>query len=152
MAKPRFFCDAMLQKLARYLRVAGYSTMFATSDLSDEQVLELARKSERILLTADKPFFARARHHVPALLLNPRSLSAQLKQLRQAFKISLKLGALPTRCPVCDGKLKKVSKKSLAGKVWPRVLKEQKVFWKCENCGHVYWKGSHWKGLKKTLR
>jgi hypothetical protein len=49
----RFVLDAHLGKLARYLRMLGFDCRYRT-DFDDEELIEIAAREERILLTRDK--------------------------------------------------------------------------------------------------
>ena len=61
----KFLVDAMLGKLARFLRIFGYDTLFANDlikefdidPIPDKQLLAFAKKSNRIIITKDYPFF-----------------------------------------------------------------------------------------------
>jgi len=51
---PRFLCDVMLARLARYLRAAGLDTTLAVESATDAQILHEAIDQGRWLLTADR--------------------------------------------------------------------------------------------------
>src|SRR5437764_15057315 len=51
---PSFLCDEMLGRLARYLRAAGYDTALASGGAADREVVALARREHRCLLTCDR--------------------------------------------------------------------------------------------------
>ena len=51
---PRFLCDVMLARLARYLRAAGLDTTLAVESATDAQILRIAIDEGRWLLTADR--------------------------------------------------------------------------------------------------
>ena len=53
MNTPRFAADAMLGRLARWLRVLGYDTSYDTT-LADPVLVRLAGEEARILLTRDR--------------------------------------------------------------------------------------------------
>ena len=52
----KLFCDEMLIKLGRWLRVAGYDTRIARQGMSDRQIMQLAREENRCLITRDSNF------------------------------------------------------------------------------------------------
>ncbi|MGC8936370.1 MAG: DUF5615 family PIN-like protein, partial [Candidatus Methanomethylicaceae archaeon] len=55
----RFVADAMLGRLARWLRLLGYDTAYDQT-LDDEKLIEIAKRENRILLTRDGKLFKRA--------------------------------------------------------------------------------------------
>ena len=55
----RFLADAMLGKLAKYLRICGFDTAYRT--VNDEDPVQWARKEGRILLTRNRNFFYKSR-------------------------------------------------------------------------------------------
>jgi uncharacterized protein with PIN domain len=63
----RVLCDAMLGKLARYLRMCGYDTAYALDRgiEADAAIGELARREGRTLLTRDADLAARTTEDVP---------------------------------------------------------------------------------------
>mgnify|MGYP006307509817 CR=1 FL=1 len=56
-----------------------------------------------------------------------------------------------TRCPVCNGMLDLVDKETVEDEVPEKVLKENDRFWKCTDCGKVYWPGGHWEKIIETF-
>ncbi len=53
-----FFADAMLGSIARKLRIFGFDTIYIR-DIKDEEVLGIASKLDRVILTCDKELFKR---------------------------------------------------------------------------------------------
>jgi hypothetical protein len=60
----RFLCDEMLGRLARLLRAAGYDTYLAAKAEPDDELIRLARREGRILVTRDKRLAAAAEESV----------------------------------------------------------------------------------------
>lgn len=129
----RFLADAMLGRLGRWLRLLGYDTAIATDILSDEEVLEKAKKEKRFLLTRDKDLFRRSKGVVKAHYLKSKGVRNELKEVVKALKLKVKFPE-KTRCSICNGKLKKRSD-----------------FWICSKCSQTYWEGSHWKRIKTAI-
>ena len=48
-------------------------------------------------------------------------------------------------------KLRATSKEELLGELEKNTLTYYEKFWKCPNCGQIYWQGAHWKQIIKTL-
>ena len=49
----KFLCDRMLIKLGKWLRAAGYDTWFISEKVDDIQMLNIAVREKRVLLTCD---------------------------------------------------------------------------------------------------
>jgi uncharacterized protein with PIN domain len=47
--------------------------------------------------------------------------------------------------------LKAVPKEQLSGELEKNTFIYYDKFWKCTNCGQVYWQGAHWKQISNTL-
>ena len=52
-AELRFIADVHLGRLAKYLRMCGFDTLFQ-QDYDDREIIELSAKEGRIILTRDK--------------------------------------------------------------------------------------------------
>lgn len=150
----------MLGKLARWLRIIGYDTLYEPA-LDDASILELARKNDRLLITRDAELYRRAaRENVPVVLVHTQLLQQELKELSTALGACKALGAqasksdctdfeIPapgSRCPVCNGLLVRAERSEAAVN-----LSESALVWRCPSCGKVYWHGSHWRGINMTL-
>jgi len=48
---------------------------------------------------------------------------------------------------MCNGLLELAGKGEIEGKIPATVLKVQSEFWRCVNCGKIYWQGKHWKTI-----
>ena len=143
----KFVADRMLGRLARYLRILGYETDYL--DLDDEQLIKRSRKSKAILLTRDGELAQKAGNYCRVILLRKHGVREQLKELRS--RVRLRKKPRESFCPVCGGGLEPVPKKSIEKKVFSRVFKRQKRFWKCRNCGKIYWRGTHLRALRARL-
>ncbi len=56
--RPRFAVDEMLGTLARWLRVMGYDAVYE-KDHNDDEIVDIAKREGRILLTRDRELAAR---------------------------------------------------------------------------------------------
>ncbi len=134
----RFLVDAMLGRLAKWLRILGYDTLYDPS-WDDSHLVRLARAEDRILLTRDVELARRK--GVRVLRVASEVLEAQLDQLH----VELGLVALApwTRCPVCNSHLFSVPKGDAWGQVPPYVFVTQEEFRLCPSCNRFYWHGTH---------
>ena len=142
---PRLLVDAMLGRLARWLRLMGYDTLYWREG-SDAALAELARAEGRLLLTRDHQLAGR--RGVKALLVTAETLDEQLAEVHAA------LGGRPrpfTRCPECNAPLEELAHEAARGLVPTYVWRTQSAFRRCAGCGRVYWKGTHWPGMAARL-
>lgn len=138
--------DAMLGKLATYLRMCGYDAAYALDRgiEADEPLRRLAEEEGRLLLTRDADLGGRTDD---ALVLTGKGIETQLAELLAAdFRLVLDE---PSRCSACNGTLREVS----GGEATPPFApspSEQRV-WRCRNCGQFFWQGSHWNDVGARL-
>jgi hypothetical protein len=142
----RFVADAMLGRLARWLRILGYDTLYDAA-WDDPHLVRLARAQDRVLLTRDTELARR--RGVRVVLVEGETLEAQLDFLRRALHIRARLDM--GRCPVCNGQLQAVEKKSVRERVPPYVYATQDAFRVCAGCGRIYWRGTHWERMREKV-
>jgi uncharacterized protein with PIN domain len=143
----------MLGGLARWLRILGQEVRYESNAL-DKDLLRIAREESMILLTRDGELYRRAlASGVVSLLVSGGSEVERLVEISGIFGLSLDVDMVKTRCPECGSTVNPVSKNELDGEVPAASLKLYNEFWKCRDpgCGKVYWIGSHWKQIRRTL-
>ena len=122
----------------------------AASD--DDELLALAKKERRILLTKDLELYQRAvAKEISALYVEGRTAAERLAELARRFSIPLVIDLKSSRCPRCNAQLQSVPKERVANKVEKNTFAHYDAFWECPNCGHVYWQGAHWIKIRATL-
>src|SRR5690606_36570298 len=94
---PRFLADAMLARLARWLRVLGFDTAFEP-ELLDRELVALAVAEGRILLTRDRQLVEHLRPP-RALLVGADAPLAQLREVIASCGLAPP-GRLFSRCLV----------------------------------------------------
>ena len=147
----KFILDGMLGKLARWLRMMGHDAKYST-DLSDFELLDIAKKENRVLLTRDLALYQHAiAKNTEAYYVEGLTESDRLAELSARFGISLTIDLKQSRCPKCNNQLTSATKEEIAEKVEKNTLLYYNEFWKCSNCGAVYWQGAHWTKINATL-
>ncbi len=144
----RFIADVMLGRLARWLRLLGFDTLYY-SDISDSRLLKVAREEGRFILTRDTRF-VKIRGIKDYLLITSNN---SFKQLLEVLR-SLNLGRFKplSRCVECNGLLLRIlDKGELKDTVPEFVFLNVHVFIKCSECGKIYWEGTHPKMFKEKL-
>ena len=143
--KPMFAVDQMLGSLAKWLRMLGYDTVYDKT-MDDKQIAAAARADNRFILTRDKELSKEP----GAMLIETEDLEAQLTAVREKF--GLKFSEDTIRCTQCNGELVSLPKEEAKGSVPEGAFASNDKFWKCEGCGKVYWRGSHWLGIMERFR
>jgi uncharacterized protein with PIN domain len=147
----RFIADGMLGKLTRWLRLMGHDVEYL-NDSADEQLIERARAEERILLTGDVELYRRSRLiGISAYLVKGKDQAEQLAILAKRLNLKLEINPQNSRCPICNSEIKSATKDMVKDAVPTNTFKNQDEFWICTNCSQIFWKGSHWIGISKTL-
>ena len=148
----KFIVDSMLGKLARWLRMLGHDVTY-NIQLKDNDLLELVKKENRVLLTKDLELYQRANaKDIDALYIEGKSESERLAEVAKRYGLILEIDMEKSHCPVCNTKLKATPKEQLSDEVEKNTFTYYDKFWKCPNCMQVYWQGAHWKQISNTLK
>ncbi len=142
----KFIVDHMLGKLAKYLRFLGYDTYYPSGKMSDEEIMEIARKEGRILLTRDRELARRSN----GIYVESDNYEEQLKFVIKKFKLNDR--DMLSRCSICNTPLIKVEKEKVKDKIPPYVYEHTNEFYLCPTCGRVYWYGTHTKKIEEKLK
>ncbi len=137
---PKFVLDVHLGRLAGYLRMLGFDTLYANR-ADDHELVQIAAQQRRILLTRDRGIlkYSAVTH---GYWLRETDSRRQAEEIVRRFDLARFLRPL-TRCMVCNELLRAVPKAEVAGRVPPRILEWCCDFRECPACSRVYWEGSH---------
>ncbi len=129
----------------------GHATAYDVK-LNDSELLEMAKKETRVLLTKDLELYQRAiARGIGAYFVEGKSESERLAELAKRYGLTLSIDMEKSNCPVCNTPLKPASKEQLLNELHKNTLTYYDKFWKCPNCGKVYWQGAHWKQINSKL-
>lgn len=146
-----FVADVMLKKLARWLRILGFSVIYPDF-VEDEKIINITKSKRAILLTMDAELYERAKkNNIESFLVPRSSIENQISAIIKQFNLKIDDFPSKTLCPQCNGKLDEVFRELVNGKIHPQILKRHQIFWLCKKCGKVFWEGSHWKKITKTV-
>ena len=151
--KIKFIADTMLGDLARWLRMLGFDTLYS-KDFRDDEIIKLAKKEGRIILTRDRLLHKKAlKENIKSIWRSDSDTVSWLKRIKTEFNIkTLTFNPEATRCPICNTPLIRVLKFEVKGNVPDEVLNKYDKFWKCLKCGKVYWIGTHWITINDILK
>ncbi len=157
---PRFLADAMLGRLARWLRILGYDAEYFPGE--DDDLLRLARRERRVLLTRDTRLLRRRSAGVrppladtdplpPHLFIQSDHVMEQLRQVVAALRLD------PTvpparRCACCNAVIEPRTKAEVFGLVPEFVWSHHETFWACPGCQRIYWAGTHRQRMEEAIR
>ncbi len=141
----RFVADAMLGRLAKWLRALGYDTLYWRGD--DAELVRLAMGEGRLLLTRDTRLISR----LPpgrTIFIERDHYDEQLGQVIGQLGLPSRIGH---RCLRCNLPLEPAAKAELRGHVPEFVWHQHDRFARCPGCLRIYWGGTHYARMKETL-
>jgi uncharacterized protein with PIN domain len=147
----KFLADAMLGKLARWLRMLGQDVIYSVQ-FSDNELLELSKRENRVLLTRDFELYKRAiAKGQDAFYVQDKTEAGRLAEVAKRYGIPLEIDMDRSHCPICNAKIAAAPKEQLKDELEQNTFTYYDRFWKCPNCGQIYWQGAHWKQITQTL-
>jgi uncharacterized protein with PIN domain len=148
----KFIVDSNVGRLARWLRIAGFDTVFI-NDLDDNRLVRLALSEGRVLLTKDTQIIKRrvaATGRLKVIMIEADEVKAQLRQVVKVLNLSDKIKAF-TLCLECNQPLVTKAKEEVKDIVPPYVFQTQTQYMQCPACQRVYWRGTHWQRMSREL-
>ena len=147
----KFLCDRMLGTLAKWLRIYGFDTYYASSDMDDKKLIEISKNEDRVFITRDKTLvFDARRENVKVIQISETDIGKQLKQILKNTKVDKKF--FLSRCLICNSLVEEIKKKDVENKVPEKVFENNDEFWYCSKCDKIYWKGSHYDKMISTFK
>lgn len=145
----KFIADAMLGRLAKWLRILGFDVLYYP-DIDDREVVRIAREQERTILTRDTQLSNRK--GLPGVVfIEKDDVFDQLALIMT--RLDLNQTVFSGRCVVCNGVLDEVPRKEEVRELVPDfIYLNFSGFLRCRDCGKVYWEGSHHKGIRDKVK
>ena len=144
----RFIADVMLGRLARWLRILGYDTLYE-ANYTDDDLFFKAHREKRVLLTRDSDLAQRMNAKYCCFITEP-GVSEQVKQVVAHYRLNT-TDYIFSRCTLCNEPVKPIYKPLVEKRVPEFVYKSINEFYHCESCDKIYWAGSHIKLVKQVL-
>jgi len=149
LAQIKFVLDTHLGKLAKYLRMLGFDTLYK-NDYEDEQLAEIASQQQRIVLSRDRGLLKRKIIEYGHYVRHTQPLE-QLAEIMQWLDLQKHLKPF-SRCTTCNGLLHSVSKKDIESQLAPKTRQYYNEFKQCAGCKQIYWKGTHYQQLQQIVQ
>ena len=147
--QPRFLADRMVGKLAKWLRILGYDTVYMP-EVSPISVKREAHRQGRILLTR-RTCFLNQKDVPPFVFLRADRFREQLKQVCTDLQLKVS-SSLLRRCSACNRELETVDRAQVQARVPAYVWQTQSTFFHCWQCQRVYWGATHRDRIVEELR
>jgi uncharacterized protein with PIN domain len=144
----KFILDVHLGKLAKYIRLCGFDTLYET-DLDDSKIIEISVNEKRIILTRDKELLKNKRVTHGYWLRSQRPVE-QVREVFRRFDLRKLINPF-TRCLECNSILESVQKENIIERLQPDTRKYYNVFKKCPSCDRLYWEGSHFEKMRMLI-
>ncbi|MDX9800065.1 MAG: Mut7-C RNAse domain-containing protein [Spirochaetia bacterium] len=148
LRNPLFILDVHLGKLARYLRIAGFDSLYSNS-FEDSEISEISAREGRIVLTRDRGLLKRSIVK-RGYWIRSQSPAVQLKEVVKKFDLGSRI-KLFTICPSCNGILEKIAKEKIEDRLPEKTALYYNDFSICPSCRKIYWKGSHFRNIDLLL-
>jgi len=152
MSQLKFIVDNNVGKLAKWLRMMGYDTLFFNGR-DDWEMVITALTEGRVILTRDTQIMKRGvvtSGRLKAILIESEEPEQQMRQVAEALNLDCQFRPF-TICLECNQPLVERSKQQVQDLVPPYVFQTQSQYMECPACHRIYWRGTHWERMKKKL-
>jgi uncharacterized protein with PIN domain len=148
LRETKFVLDVHLGKLAGYLRMLGFDTVYSNR-FSDLELVRISCEQRRILLTRDRGVlkYSAVTH---GYWLRETDSRLQTAEVVRRFDLAHSFRPL-TRCMVCNEPLRAASKDEVRSRISSQTLEWCDEFRECTGCGRVYWHGSHCRRMQRWI-
>ena len=150
--EPKFIVDHNVGKLARWLRMMGYDTLFFSGD-NDSRMVTLAQKEGRVILTKDTQIMRRrvvTTGQIKAVLIRGDKPEAQMHQVVSTLNLNPRFHPF-SLCLECNQPLVAKAKPQVKELVPAYVFQTQSQYMECPRCRRIYWQGTHWQAMTRKL-
>ncbi len=145
----RFVSDTHLGKLARYLRLFGFDTLYSNIWKDDELAEIAVRGKKRELLTRDHGLLKRSKV-THGYFIRSDKPALQIREVLTKFDLYRSVKPF-TRCIPCNGLIHAITKDQVIEELPDSVSKTFDKFSVCEDCKKIYWKGSHYDHMQRII-
>lgn len=145
----KFVLDVHLGKTARQLRMLGFDSFYG-NDLKDEEIVEISKNENRIILTRDRELLKHG-DVTHGYWIRSRNSDRQVKEVLQRFDLLDQIKPFH-RCMSCNGLIINVPKEEVVERLEPKTKNYYNEFYSCSSCQKVYWKGSHYERMEEKIK
>lgn len=147
----RFLAESTLGKLSKWLRLAGFDTLYDPHRPDAFRIADCSKAQQRIVLTRTRQVY----DLLPpsrALFIRHNAPLAQVRQVMQHFAV-LRRDLQPlTRCAICNAPVEPCPKEKLIGQIADYIWQRHDRFHCCPQCKRIFWPGSHTERLLEAMQ
>ena len=144
----RFVLDTHLGKLAAYLRMLGFDSLYR-NDGQDSELAHISANQQRTLLSRDRGLLKRSTV-THGYLVRETQPQQQVIEVLRRFDLSGSIRSF-RRCLHCNALLERVPKDLISDRLPPQTKKHYEEFHICPECSRLYWKGSHYQRMASLV-
>jgi hypothetical protein len=148
LGEPRFVVDNHLGRLAAYLRMLGFDTLYR-NDYDDDELAQIAGLDERVLLTRDQRLLMRNQVRC-GYWVRSKIPREQIVEVLRRYGLWAQVAPFK-RCMRCNGLLQPVDKEAVLHRLEPLTRQYFDQFRICLDCNQVYWQGSHYERMARLI-
>ena len=145
----RFILDAHLGKLAKYLRMLGFDSLYR-NDYKDREIIQQAAEDGRIILSRDRQLLT-SKEVTHGYYVRSVDKHDQLREVVRKYDLYNQFRSF-TRCMTCNNELVPKDKEEIGHLVPCDTAKHFNEFFFCPDCRKVFWKGSHFQRMEALIR
>lgn len=143
----KFLVTRELGRLAKWLRILGYDTVYSTEEKKSTLVISALRQN-RIILTRNRRISSKG---VRVLWIRSDLVREQISQVIKELGLSLDEETMFSRCTICNEEIEFIPKDKVKDRVPEYVFKTQQDFFTCPSCQRIYWQGTHWGNVQEIV-
>jgi uncharacterized protein with PIN domain len=148
LRESRFILDVHLGRLAKYLRLCGFDTLYSKF-FEDHEIIDTALREKRIILTRDRQLIKNSRV-THGYWIRSQNHNEQLTEVFRRFDLGDRL-TLFSRCINCNTLLEEVRKEDIIDRLQADTSMYFSRFTICPCCDRIYWEGSHYDNMKQII-
>ena len=148
LPNPRFVLDVHLGRLANFLRMLGFDTLYR-NDYDDPTLADISAAENRILLSCDLKLLTRKQVEY-GYFVRSRDPAEQIIEVSRRYQLNEHPQTLD-RCINCNGTIQEVNKKDIQHQLLPLTRKHYQQFFQCDHCKKIYWEGSHFEKMQALI-
>lgn len=146
--RPKFILDTHLGRLAAYLRMMGFDTLYR-NDYPDDELAQVSHDENRILLTRDLGLLKRSLV-IYGYFVRNTDPKKRISEIAQRFQLLDDVRPFHY-CMKCNGLLAPVEKANILERLSPKTATHFEDFHQCQACEQIYWQGSHYEQMQDFM-